>query len=182
MVNKIFFIIIGVLSLSFYNLNDKKDVVINNTISTNFNNEYVIKTSSPSLRLFNAIEIYADSFNIPKRIAYGIAKSESGYDGIFDFNYNPYLVSSGGACGAMQIMVGTAKSINKNSNVTRERLIYDIEFNVMTSMKLLNKLHKKYGDWKIALGCYNTGRPCVNGYANKIYNYKVNWKLKKVNY
>jgi soluble lytic murein transglycosylase-like protein len=56
-------------------------------------------------------------------------------------------------------------------SVPREDLISDIDLNVETSMKLLRKLHDKYGNWKIVFGCYNTGTPCVNGYAEKVFNF-----------
>ena len=36
---------------------------------------------------------------------------------------------------------------------------------------MLKKLKRIHGDWKLAFGAYNTGRPCVNGYAEKVYNY-----------
>jgi hypothetical protein len=41
-------------------------------------------------------------------------------------------------------------------------------------MKLLRKLYDKYKNWKIVFGCYNTGRPCVNDYAERVYNFKPN--------
>jgi len=51
----------------------------------------------------------------------------------------------------------------------------DIEYNVKTSMKLLRRLYKIHGDWKLVFGAYNTGRPCVNGYAHKVYNHQLDW-------
>jgi hypothetical protein len=46
-------------------------------------------------------------------------------------------------------------------------------------MKVLRKLYNKYGDWKTVFGCYNTGRPCVNGYAVRVYNHQINWNIPK---
>ena len=129
----------------------------------------------PSLQMYYYIEQYADSFNIPKRYAYGIAAAETGYRGPFHWKYNPSQTSSAGALGPMQVMLATARYNNKD-NVTRHRLLTDIEYNVMTSMKVLRKLYNKYGDWKTVFGCYNTGRPCINGYAHKVYNHQLNWK------
>ena len=74
----------------------------------------------------------------------------------------------------MQVKVSTARWINKD-NVSTEKLRNDIEYNVFTSMKLLRKLYNKNNNWKTALGEYNTGNPCINGYAIKIYNHKINW-------
>ena len=45
-------------------------------------------------------------------------------------------------------------------------------------MKLLRKLHDKYGDWEIVCGCYNTGKPLINDYARfcaNTYDYQDNW-------
>ena len=42
-------------------------------------------------------------------------------------------------------------------------------------MKLLRILFIKNRDWKVAFGEYNTGRPCINGYSYKVYNYNPNW-------
>ena len=56
----------------------------------------------PCLQMYYHIERYADSFKIPKRFAYGIAKSESGYNGPFHWTYNhavrPHLVRPKNVC------------------------------------------------------------------------------------
>ena len=126
------------------------------------------------MQMYNYIKQYADSFDIPLRYAFGVAKVETGYRGPFHWNYNHAQGSSAGALGPMQIMLPTARS-NNHDNVSRERLRNDIEYNVMTSMKVLRKLYNKYGNWKVVFGCYNTGRPCINGYAERVYNHKINW-------
>ena len=135
----------------------------------------VKSTDPPCLQMYFYIEKYADSFNIPKRYAYGIAFAETRYKGPFHWKYNHAQTSCVGAEGPMQIMLSTAHGNNKD-NVSRERLRTDIEYNVRTSMKLLRKLHNIYGNWKLVFGCYNTGRPCVNGYAENVYNHKINWR------
>jgi soluble lytic murein transglycosylase-like protein len=131
-------------------------------------------TDPPCLQMYFYIEQYADSFNIPKKYAYGIAHSETGYRGPFHWKYNHAQTSFAGAEGPMQIMLPTARW-NNNDNISRERLRNDIEYNVRTSMKVLRKLYNKYKNWKLVFGCYNTGRPCVNGYAEKVFNHKLNW-------
>jgi soluble lytic murein transglycosylase-like protein len=75
----------------------------------------------------------------------------------------------------MQVMVSTARWINKDG-VSRNKLMNDIEYNVYTSMKLLRILYDKRKNWKLVFGEYNTGRPCVNGYAEKVYLYQLDWK------
>ncbi len=134
-----------------------------------------IKADLPAcMQMYNYIKQYADTFDIPLRYAFGVAKVETGYLGPFHWNYNHAQGSSAGALGPMQIMLPTARS-NNHDNVSRERLRNDIEYNVRTSMKVLRKLYNKYGNWKVVFGCYNTGRPCINGYAERVYNHKINW-------
>ena len=136
---------------------------------------FAINSSSPpSIELFQAIEKHAETYSIPRRYAYGIAYSETRYEGPFDWTYKPDLTSSAGAVGPMQVMYSTAKGLFPEKTFNVEHLRTDIDFNVECSMKLLRKLHDKYGDWKIVFGCYNTGRPIVNGYAEKVFNYKNN--------
>jgi len=130
--------------------------------------------SPPSLQMYRYIKAYADTFDIPVRFAFGVACVETGYRGPFHWKYNPAQTSSAGAVGPMQVMVATAHWINKDG-VSKEKLRTDIKYNVYTSMKLLRKLYNLYGDWKTVFGCYNTGRPCINGYAHKVYNHKLNW-------
>ena len=128
----------------------------------------------PSLQMYKYIKEYADTFNIPLRYALGIANTETGYKGPFHWKYNPAQTSCAGAVGPMQIMLPTARSLNKDG-VSKEKLRTDIEYNIKTSMKYLHRLHCKYRNWKIVFGCYNTGRPCINGYAEQVYNHKLNW-------
>jgi soluble lytic murein transglycosylase-like protein len=134
-----------------------------------------IDQNSPvSLQMYNYIKQYADTFDIPLRYAFGVANTETGYRGPFHWRYNPAQTSSAGAVGPMQVMVSTARWINKD-NVSKETLKTDIKYNIYTSMKLLRILFDKNQNWKIAFGEYNTGRPCINGYSHKVYNYEPNW-------
>jgi soluble lytic murein transglycosylase-like protein len=128
--------------------------------------------------MYYFIEQYADSFDIPKNYAFGIAHLETGYDGPFDWKYNHKRASEAGAVGPMQIMPATARLVN-GGKVAKTKLKTNIEYNVMTSMKLLRQLYDKYGDWKLVFGCYNTGRPVVNRYALKVYNYVPDWKIQE---
>ena len=169
--NKIKFLGIATISLvviSSFRLNTKEVVTL--PIRKSFT---VNVTDPPCLQVYNCIEFYADSFNIPKQYAYGVASLETGYKGPFHWKYNPQQTSCAGALGPMQIMPSTANSI-WNKNIPRSELISDIDLNVETSMKLLRKLYDRYKNWKIVFGCYNTGRPCVNDYAERVYNFNPN--------
>jgi soluble lytic murein transglycosylase-like protein len=131
--------------------------------------------SPPSLQMYKYIKAYADTFDIPTRYAFGIAYAETRYDGPFHWKYNPAQTSCAGAVGPMQVMVSTARWINKD-NISKERLKTDIKYNVYTSMKLLRILYNRRKNWKLVFGEYNTGRPCVNGYAERVFNHKIAWR------
>ena len=125
------------------------------------------------IKMFNAIEKYSSIYNIPLKYALGVAYMETRYCGPFHWKYNPSQKSCAGALGPMQIMPSTANYV-WDKNVSKSELISDIELNVETSMRVLRRLYDKYRNWKIVFGCYNTGRPCVNDYAERVYNFKPN--------
>ena len=131
-------------------------------------------TKPTSMVMYENLEKYSNEYEIPKHIIYNIAYLETRYGGPFDWNYNPYRTSPVGALGPMQVMPTTAKFIN-GTRPTNETLKTDIAYNVRTSMKLLRYLKDKYRDWKVVFGCYNTGRPVINGYAHNVYNFKPTW-------
>jgi soluble lytic murein transglycosylase-like protein len=131
----------------------------------------------PCLKTYFLIEKYSKKYSVPKYIAYNIAYKETNYKGPFDWKYNPFVSSSAGAHGAMQIMLSTANFIN-DTLTKRSVLKKNLEYNISTSMKLLNSLYKQYDDWKLVCGCYNTGKPMINSYARYCTNtqdYKTNW-------
>lgn len=138
----------------------------------------ITEVSPPCLRMYDAIIKYSEEYGIPQRYAFGIAFEETRYGGPFDWKYKHSQVSSVGAVGPMQIMPSTAKNIWKDSLFTDSRLRNDIDFNVKTSMAILKELYIRYGDWKIAFGYYNTGKPIVNEYAENVYNHEMKWKIK----
>lgn len=137
----------------------------------------ITSSAPPCLQMYDAIIKYAEMYNIPKRFAFGVAWCETRYGGPFDWEYDHKKISSAGAIGPMQIMPSTAKSHWKDSIFTMDQLKNNVDFNVHTSMKVLRKLHDKFGDWKVVFGCYNTGKPMVNDYAIRVYNFQINWKI-----
>jgi soluble lytic murein transglycosylase-like protein len=124
----------------------------------------------PSMQLYHYIKKYSKEYDVPLNIAFGVAHHETGYKGPFDWRYNPRLTSVANAYGAMQIQVPTANSFS-DEKVTRNDLLNNLELNVNLSMRILSYLKKKHGNWKLALGAYNTGRPVINQYALNISNF-----------
>lgn len=150
-------------------------IFVIDVISFDFNNEnkqlsdllYELGSNEKSLpceRLYYLIETYSDSFCVPKYIAYGVAYKETGYRGPLDTLYNPFLTSHAGAVGAMQIMPQYA-SYFAGRKVTKSELMNNLETNVWLSMKILAQHYKRYDNWALACGAYNTGQPKLNKYA-----------------
>ena len=130
-----------------------------------------------SLKMYDEILKYSKKYKVPKYIAFNIAYMETKYRGPFHFKYKHNLSSGAGAVGPMQIMPSTANYIH-DEPISTHNLKNDVQLNVKISMKLLSTLYKKYGDWKLVCGCYNTGRPMVNSYALFCVNnkdYRKNW-------
>lgn len=162
-------IFLGILSYHFY----KEDSNIDNDELFELGSR---KNSPKSLQMHYSIDKFSDEYNVPKHIAYNIAYMETRYRGPYDWQYESNRSSPSGALGPMQIMISTSKKINRESLPLK--LKNDIQYNVETSMKLLNLLYNKHNSWEKACGAYNTGRPIVNSYAKfcvNNLNYKNNW-------
>ena len=100
---------------------------------------------------------------------------ETGDKGPFHWKYKNTQISPTGALGPMQVLKSTARWVNKDQ-VSKEILLNDVKYNIMTSMKYLRMLHNQYKNWKIVFGYYNTGYPRVNSYAERVYNHKIDWR------
>ena len=129
-----------------------------------------LEEGPPCVQLYDLLQKYSEKYEVPFRIAYGIAVLETSYGGPFDWNYDPKKISPMNAYGAMQVQVPTAEFI-WGRKVTKERLLNDMDFNVETSMRLMKHLYGVCGRWDVALGYYNTGKPMINGYSNEVMRY-----------
>jgi hypothetical protein len=178
---KISFNILAILMFSFVILNSSFNVIEEKSDLTTIILPNGIKTNTDktpnSIKMYNSIQKYAKIYEIPLYIAYNIAFLETTYEGPFDWGYNQKRTSKCGALGPMQIMPLTAKSLNGKS-VPNEKLKNDISLNVELSMKYLSILFKKYEDWYIVCGIYNTGKPIINNYSKfcvENTDYQKNW-------
>ena len=127
----------------------------------------LVEQKIPSLQMFYYLDKYSTEYKVPMQIAMGIANSETGYLGPFHWTYKHDQTSHKGAEGPMQIMPSTAAMLLKRK-VSRHELREDIELNVRVSMQLMSHLYRTYGNWTLALGAYNTGKPVSNNYAREI--------------
>jgi len=156
------------VSLMYYNLNRRLDY---------FEERLDMANGSISLQMYESIEHWSDSFNVPKYIAYNVAYQETGYRGPFHFNYNPYQTSNAGAVGPMQIITIYAHTY-AGRHLSEKELKTNIDLNVKISMQMLRVWYNIYKDWELAAGAYNSGQPIRNNYAvyaasNK--DYKNKW-------
>ena len=135
-----------------------------------------IINSAPSIQMYFYIKKYAAEFEIPEAYAFSLAYQETRYQGPMDLDYNHKQASYAGALGPMQIMPSTARMIYGKS-IPNHKLKNDIKLNVMISMKLLRRLRNTYGNWGVVFGAYNTGRPCINGYAKNILDKQYIWEM-----
>lgn len=166
-------LVIGVLTVLVYG---KLGIMIYNTNKRIDSLERKIG-STISLQMYESIEHWSDSFNIPKYIAYNVAYKETGYRGPFHWTYNPNQTSSAGAKGPMQIIPQYAHYF-AGRRVTGDELINDIDLNVKISMKMLRYWYNMYHDWTLSCGAYNSGKPIRNEYAvyiSSTKNYKAKW-------
>ena len=156
------------MGLMYYNLNRRLDY---------FEERLDMANGSISLQMYESIEHWSDSFNVPKYVAYNVAYQETGYKGPFHFNYNPYQTSSAGAVGPMQIITIYAHTY-AGRHLSEKELKTNIDLNVKISMQMLRVWYNIYKDWELAAGAYNSGQPIRNNYAvyaasNK--DYKNKW-------
>jgi hypothetical protein len=131
----------------------------------------------PCLQMYYSIEKHAADNGIPLRYAYGIAYLESGYEGPFDWDYNHALGVEGSSVGPMQIIPQFAQHYVPERKITNREMKHDIDLNVMVSMRILKKLKEMHGDWLLVFGAYNTGRPLINNYARRVYNFIPKFKI-----
>jgi hypothetical protein len=130
------------------------------------------KKTSENILIYYYLIKYSEQFDVPLDIAFAVAKAESGYHGLFHWDYNSKVKSSANAYGVMQIRIPTANEFH-DSTLTKEDLLNNPELNIMLSMKILKHNKDKYGSWELALGAYNTGKPKINTYSEKIVNFSL---------
>lgn len=90
---------------------------------------------------------------------------------------NPLAVSSAGATGLWQMMLGTGKmmGLDANSYIDERR---DPIKSTQAGTKYLQQLHDLYGDWQLALAAYNSGPGYVNKAIARSGGVKNFWAIK----
>jgi len=127
-----------------------------------------IKLSPESYQVYIFINTYCKLYDVPVKYAYRVASLETGWLNPFQLKYNAYRVSLTDALGPMQVLLSTAKDVWKDDSIMRNKLLYDIEFNIKTSIKYQQQLYSQYNDWKIVYSIYNSGYADLNDYAKTV--------------
>ena len=75
--------------------------------------------------------------------------------------FNPQAVSSARAAGMWQFMPATGQSFDLKQNVFRDDR-RDVLASTRAALDYLQQLHRRFGDWHLALAAYNWGQGNVN--------------------
>lgn len=150
---RLFLFVLFLLSTLGLKQNDPKTspVVLNNFVD--------MKDRIDELHVEYQIEYYINEYSniydVPKDVIYAVAKIESGYG--LHKNYNPFVISSAGAVGPMQVMINTAQDIMNKPRLTKKELLYDVKLNIECGVKYLSMMYNRYGNWELTLISYNAG-------------------------
>ncbi|MGI6712642.1 MAG: lytic transglycosylase domain-containing protein [Bacillota bacterium] len=109
------------------------------------------KTITKKDQKFDDIFVAAGKkWNVDPSLLKAIARAES--------NFNPLVKSKAGACGIMQLMPSTARSLGVKN-------VFDPKENIFGGARYIRSMLDQFNDTKLALAAYNAGPGAVKKYG-----------------
>lgn len=110
-----------------------------------------IEKKSHSVEYLDTVEVYAESYSVPKELILAVIKTES--------KFKSDAVSSKGAVGLMQIQPETFTWLcEKNLDPANDpNLLYTPDVNIKYGTYYLDMLYSEFGSWETVLAAYNAG-------------------------
>ena len=138
-------------------------------------NTYTVKKREKTQEMLGKIEMYFPLFE--KYLKENNLPTDLKFLPVLESALNPNAVSRSGAVGLWQFMPATGREngLKINSLVDERR---DPNKATKAAIKYLTRLHKKYGDWSLAIAAYNGGPGRVNR-AIKRGRSKNFWRIAK---
>jgi membrane-bound lytic murein transglycosylase D len=150
------------------------DLVYNNTVQ-GFIDLYAVRRRDISSKVLGMSQLYFPM--IEEALARHGIPLEMKYLAIVESALNPTAISSAGAGGLWQFMVGTGKQYNLNVTSYQDDR-FDAYKSTEAACKYLKFLYNTFGDWQLALAAYNSGPGNVNKAIRRSGGAKDFWSIK----
>ena len=150
------------------------DLVYNNTVQ-GFIDLYSIRRRDISTKVLGMSQLYFPLFE--EALAKYEIPLEMKYLAIVESALNPSAISSAGAGGLWQFMVGTGKMYGLDVNSYQDER-FDAYKSTDAACKYLKSLYNTFGDWQLALAAYNSGPGNVNKAIRRSGGKRDFWEIK----
>jgi membrane-bound lytic murein transglycosylase D len=150
------------------------DLIYNNTVQ-GFIDLYAVRRRDISSKVLGMSQLYFPM--IEEALARHGIPLEMKYLAIVESALNPTAISSAGAGGLWQFMVGTGKQYNLNVTSYQDER-FDSYKSTEAACKYLKFLYNTFGDWQLALAAYNSGPGNVNKAIRRSGGAKDFWSIK----
>jgi membrane-bound lytic murein transglycosylase D len=150
------------------------DLVYNSTVQ-GFIDLYAVRRRDITTKVLGMSQLYFPMFE--EMLAKHNIPMEMKYLAIVESALNPVAISSAGAGGLWQFMVGTGKMYGLEVNSYQDER-FDAYKATDAACKYLRFLYDTFGDWQLALAAYNSGPGNVNKAIRRSGGKKDFWAIK----